>query len=1659
MAKLHIIGVGGTGHKIASAVIHLAACGAFKGKIGNSEITGIRILTIDADDSNGNLSQTKNVISAYQNYYDALGGARALGLVEIEPISADVNIPLFKEDKKSISRTFNIPQYTGSDEDAFIRFLYTNKEIDAEFDQGFYGHTSIGTLVVKDILKNSSVWTEQLFKINDNDFVVVAGSIFGGTGASAIPVLLDELSKKKKEAEFKFASIMLNPYFSTVGKIQDENLLQPDSSNFNIKAKASLYYYYRQKQYEKTDALYVIGEPETNFSFEAAARGASSQRNKAHPIELFAATAIIDFIRESPDRAGGNIITAERAEQDGAYCYTWLMLQNILPDLPANIQCAIKSAIFYNKVLYRDLGENKNVAGVWKNHYSDLDTRKDDKQNFVYDNIHNYLKMLVGWFYDLHKRNKREVDQNNGMLTWEADTRVKLFNVQYNGLFDNIPTENTAIQNFPDLIYRDTAGSKSEKIYALVNNKPPAGESDKSFGALFTVLYSLLSVSEKKRSIFSKKPPAPENFTMVPYLSRENDVVFVKPDAVAGKLWAKSQPTLLVNIADGLPAGISENFTKDDISIPSPWSIFIMNELTLTEPKFSTINKGAYKEWCGIIALLALRKFNLYVNQGLKLEALSLGGGDGDFVRVVDSTLKPENSIFDNPKWLNCHRVTLDGVTIAFLASNTLVCPAYSLDNITKGKLNKIAPSIVDESGNFLSPDSYFKDQSQTVNRDSKFLLKQFLTEVKSVITREAVKNNFEIIKNMQDLTDKYIDALGGVTPNSNLAIAPEKKDAVHSVATLFNELCMVPGSANIELPFIMEGAKIRAALFGLNICGISTSSPEAVHHRIASNLIYSQISATNIGEYKNTTTSDGIKLIYADDLLCDSMILIKKDGASVIHAMPNSSSLSDYEIIWPLSDIMLSLYHPEELNRMVSLSSDSEKITVSLKIKLNGKLGTHTASKEYRIKNRSDMQETNAQLSGICCIIEKNLIPFWSLWPYAKISDTNDNNTWRRYTCFCMEPNYRGIPVLDLKPVFRNEGNYLAGEHKLSTLQTVQHEFYYRRYTTLPLAFRVNEKTDGASIHRGLVFLNEPDNSVQGTGSWNVGIDFGTTSTTAFYSNSGIKPRFIQLMTEYQWREGNSEPKKSEFDNDLIKLCDNGDNSSEYYFLDNQCFEQNGYATALEVMDTSSDSANATIFTEKRIFWHNFKNFIKMNTQEGRKERLITNIKWEKERSNTAKYLNQLLTQVVFHAAKKGVRKINLFFSYPTAFGPGAKDDFCGRINTITRLLSEETGLDLHFNEAENLLTESIAAAYYFNYMKPRQSLFFCTDIGGGSTDASIWQKTRNLFQTSIHYASRDMFIRPLSRLVHIPSVLKAITTENTADGIHMMLSDVSNDKNKMTEEKFKFLIETVLFEYYEPLITRLQDLKGQDQDAFNIFKHCVLIAYSGLIYYFANIIASLFIIDDPERKIDNDTEEVILGLSGKGSKLTGWIKTYCSFIYTEAEYLIKEKTSLPIRVLIEFSPETAKTETAIGMICDLDDNGRLKNPAFIKQPDVYMGCEIAVSNGNEYRQLNSTDFVDTYNDQFFSSPKELKVDVDKLIPELDAFILFLNRITSKTGNEMPPINTDDYNASKNRLWNKIRQEFENVLNNGRFETPFILILRVFLEEYAEEYLWKKIK
>jgi hypothetical protein len=861
----------------------------------------------------------------------------------------------------------------------------------------------------------------------------------------------------------------------------------------------------------------------------------------------------------------------------------------------------------------------------------------------------------------------------------------------------------------------------------------------------------------------------------------------------------------------------------------------------------------------------------------------------------------------------------------------------------------------------------------------------------------------------------------------------------------VFVQLCPLRAAGNVELPFELEGTSARAALIGLNICGISSASADAASIFITDTILYNRINPESIGEL-NGQIKDGIMLFYDYELLLDSMIVVQKPGDAVFASLAANSASIEYDVIWPVNEKLLSVYSAQQINQMLKLTESAENVTVTLTLKTKGARGSHSVEKTYR-KTPFDSVDNTQKATGVCIIFESSRLPLWAVWPYTRIIDQNGANTWKRYNFFCVDPVYRSNAVLEIEPVFSGGDVKRDGEQKLSTVSKPIYDIYYRRWNELPVMFKLKEKTGGMPIYRGAIFLAEPKTVHQGAVEWNVGLDFGTTSTTAFFTaGDGSAPKFIQLLTEYEWVSGKDDAVSTPLENDMRILC-NSDKERrknlDQFFIDKQCLSQRGWTTAYEVMDESRNDDEPTIFNTGRVFWHNHENFRVSGTIEGRRQRISSNLKWETKKANAGKFLNQIMTQIVYKAAQSGVSKINWFFSYPTAFGGDDKNEFMDVIGKLTKNLEADSGIKISFAK-DRLLTESMASAYFFKNKNPLKKVFLCVDIGGGTTDISIWFKTKYVFQSSIHFASRIMFVEPLKRLLGRGSVFEKVCGI-TGDNIDMMLKSSSlRDSGDKTNE---FLIETVLFEYCDKFKTRLNALEGEDKGAYKDFKYRVFIAYTGLVYYLANIIAELL----KTGKIDNEIADIVFGLSGKGAKLTDWINVHCETAYAEAQKLITEKTGIEIHLRDQFAGDSAKTETAIGLICNLDGSGKQKEKTEEADPNVYLGCDIEVTHGGAKTTYRKEEFVDVYTGPL-AKPKDISIRIDQSLSEFDEFIGFFNRVADKTKGDMPRLDTEWFAKEKNSLWKDITTGIKNVLQEDRFVPPFIVMLEVFLKEYGND-------
>lgn len=357
--KLFLIGVGGTGMRCMEAFTHLAAVGMLDGK-------EINILSLDTDTNNGNKSQSENLIDTYINIKKDNAGKQAS--LKDSFFSAALHLYRFSPEYSGTNKNFTLATKIGQSADRNINrqnddltSLFFNKDVQ-EFDlaHGYRGQTHIGSYLMYHAIldevravKNGekqekpndlSAFIKKLTDASQSGQEVkifIFGSIFGGTGASSIPIIPRALqdAMRMRDASVNiadnllFGSTLLSNYF-TFNKPNNTQLSQErviaDADKFSLNSQAALMFYEAdptiKQLYQK---MYHIGWQGTvNYddgrTGEKVLTGGQEQRNKAHIVELFSACAAYDFFNEKNTEKGSHKIVYRSVKQEnGKYDFSF----------------------------------------------------------------------------------------------------------------------------------------------------------------------------------------------------------------------------------------------------------------------------------------------------------------------------------------------------------------------------------------------------------------------------------------------------------------------------------------------------------------------------------------------------------------------------------------------------------------------------------------------------------------------------------------------------------------------------------------------------------------------------------------------------------------------------------------------------------------------------------------------------------------------------------------------------------------------------------------------------------------------------------------------------------------------------------------------------------------------------------------------------------------------------------------------------------------------------------------------------------------------------------------------------------------------------------------------------------------------------------------
>lgn len=317
MSRTFVIGIGGTGAKCVESFIHLCAAGA------GPEVAWVGL--IDQDQSNGNTARARRLIEQYEVIRNALrvdadaSVSRDLGLFRTEVENGGLWCPV-DDPSASLQRVFSYEMLKPELRN-LMDILYSDREKNQEFSEGFRGHPSIGApVMLSGAGHDHSFWRDfdralLAARGGEDVRIVLFASIFGGTGAAGFPNIARMINTRLKDEGIdrgvSVAGVLMLPYFSFPSSADGQDLAAR-AERFLEESQGALHYYGQLLESSPfIDSLYVVGwSPLIELGYYS--EGAESQVSPPLIPELYAGLAACNFCSEQPPDPGRLLVTARK---------------------------------------------------------------------------------------------------------------------------------------------------------------------------------------------------------------------------------------------------------------------------------------------------------------------------------------------------------------------------------------------------------------------------------------------------------------------------------------------------------------------------------------------------------------------------------------------------------------------------------------------------------------------------------------------------------------------------------------------------------------------------------------------------------------------------------------------------------------------------------------------------------------------------------------------------------------------------------------------------------------------------------------------------------------------------------------------------------------------------------------------------------------------------------------------------------------------------------------------------------------------------------------------------------------------------------------------------------------------------------------------------
>lgn len=320
-----VLGIGGTGMRCIESLIHLCAMGMF-------DDTEIHLLALDTDKNNGNFSRLKEVKEAYCN----AKGSKEADRVALSNTFFSANLKYYEfspnyEQKSTFRAVFGYDdtRYNNHEEADLADLVFSKNVQDFNLRHGYRAQTHLGSMMMyHSIIEAAQSPLDNDLKRflsrlntaaqNGKPRVFILGSVFGGTGASSIPIIPQAISQAAGIISNGVANVLSNAYFGSTLLTAYFNFKTPNTNElsnqkviatcdkFALNSQVAMMFYKDDKTVTNTyQKFYMLGTSSLDWDpmqkksgkITETITGGEQQKNDSHYIELLAACAALNFYR------------------------------------------------------------------------------------------------------------------------------------------------------------------------------------------------------------------------------------------------------------------------------------------------------------------------------------------------------------------------------------------------------------------------------------------------------------------------------------------------------------------------------------------------------------------------------------------------------------------------------------------------------------------------------------------------------------------------------------------------------------------------------------------------------------------------------------------------------------------------------------------------------------------------------------------------------------------------------------------------------------------------------------------------------------------------------------------------------------------------------------------------------------------------------------------------------------------------------------------------------------------------------------------------------------------------------------------------------------------------------------------------------------------